>query len=626
MSFTASRRPCALSSLAATLLAACSDAGGSFLPSDAAPPGSEPVLAADAGRPSGATLDAQAPLARDAATPSGAYAPAPPVEPDSDPDTVPAEPALDLFDPTKLLEVQITLPAEEFAALSREGRSLNAVFSGCEEPGFAYSERRAAAQIAGRSFAAVGLRKKGFLGSLSVNKPSLRVVLDAFDEDAELAGSTDLTLNNTQQDPSFTHQCMAYALFNAAGIPAPRCNFAHVVVNGKDLGVYTNVESVKKPFLKARFGNAKGDLYEGAMADFRTDMLRGFEKKTHEDRPISPLFGELASALTQPDDALLAALPSLIDVDEFLRFWAMESLLGHWDGYAGDLNNFFVYIDPADNKMVFLPWGADAAFSSTHSLLPAGSTTPASVLAWARLPGRLYANATMRKRYHDTLRSLVAAHWDEAALLAEVNRISALLGSAASSPALDRMRTFVQGRRAAVLAELDAAEPRKWPVPERATAVCKPELTSAISGTFDTQWGQLDDVTHIFGNALFANLAGVPVPADLLASAAGNGTTPSGRTSYKGVRLIAVNLDTSLTVLQFVVGNPTLGPGVVPLHGLETFGVLLTGPSFDKLSPAGVVGDGQLVFERAAMEPGAPVKGRFDAKLTSMAAAPAGAL
>jgi hypothetical protein len=38
-----------------------------------------------------------------------------------------------------------------------------------------------------------------------------------------------MTLNNNKQDPSAIHQCLGYAVFADAGVPAPRCNFAHVV-------------------------------------------------------------------------------------------------------------------------------------------------------------------------------------------------------------------------------------------------------------------------------------------------------------------------------------------------------------------------------------------------------------
>ena len=76
---------------------------------------------------------------------------------------------------------------------------------------------------------------------------------------------------------------MAYALFRAAGLVAPRCNHAHVVVNGQDLGIYTHVEAIKKPFLARHFTSDDGNLYEGnARADFAPALQVRYERKTNE--------------------------------------------------------------------------------------------------------------------------------------------------------------------------------------------------------------------------------------------------------------------------------------------------------------------------------------------------------
>ena len=42
-------------------------------------------------------------------------------------------------------------------------------------------------------------------------------------------------------------------------------------------------------------------------------------------------------------DELNDRLDELVDLHEFVTFWAMESLIGFWDGYSGNQNNFFVY-------------------------------------------------------------------------------------------------------------------------------------------------------------------------------------------------------------------------------------------------------------------------------------------
>ena len=55
------------------------------------------------------------------------------------------------------------------------------------------------------------------------------------------------------------------------------------------------------------------------------------------------------------------------------RFRFADDLLRHWDGYAGNANNFFVYVDPSPGpqrgKMRFLPWGNDQVMQRYASAL-----------------------------------------------------------------------------------------------------------------------------------------------------------------------------------------------------------------------------------------------------------------
>lgn len=121
-----------------------------------------------------------------------------------------------------------------------------------------------------------------------------------------------MTLNNAQQDPSIVRQCLGYALFAKAGLVAPRCNFAHVKVNGTDLGVYAHVEAIDKDLLRRRFDKAGGNLYEGTLSDFNPTFERTFDlKNTVVDRSD---LAAVTAALTAPDAELLARLEPLVDV------------------------------------------------------------------------------------------------------------------------------------------------------------------------------------------------------------------------------------------------------------------------------------------------------------------------
>ena len=183
------------------------------------------------------------------------------------------------------------------------------------------------------------------------------------------SGLTRFTFNNAKQDPSYVNQCIGYDLFRRAGIPAPRCNFANIHVNGEDLGLFVHVESIKKPYLRNHFASDEGNLYEGTLSDFREGWTKTFEKKTNSTEPARPEIDQISEALELEGDAMRDALDAIVDMDAFMTFWAMEALVAHHDGYSGNSNNFYVYGTPdqSNRNITFMPWGVDNLFRDSPS-------------------------------------------------------------------------------------------------------------------------------------------------------------------------------------------------------------------------------------------------------------------
>ena len=93
-------------------------------------------------------------------------------------------------------------------------------------------------------------------------------------------------------------QCLGYDLMRKAGVPAPRCNFAHVTVVSIDGmsettvvdGIYSHIDSIKDPFLRRNFGSDQdqGRLYEGTLSDFWTGSFRNTIEPKTTARPRTP--------------------------------------------------------------------------------------------------------------------------------------------------------------------------------------------------------------------------------------------------------------------------------------------------------------------------------------------------
>jgi len=525
-----------------------------------------------------------------------------------------------LFDPDRLLEIDIELSEPDWDALRQQTRSISSFFSAeClaapfESP-FTYFPGRVT--VDGRVAEQVGVRKKGFFGSLDTERPSLKVKLDEYVADQRLSGVQKLTLNNAKSDPSKVKQCIAYRLFADAGVPAPRCNFARVRVNGRDLGVYVNVEGVDEDMLARHFADAEGNLYEGSLSDFRPGWLGTFAPKENQSTVDGRDLAAVADALAAPDDRLLAALEPVVDVDAFLSFWAMEVIVAHWDGYANNANNFFAYADPTSGKFHFLPWGVDAVFLDQHFLFEQqGAQAPQSVAATGLLARRLYLLPAVRARYVERVRELLDGVWDEAAILAEVDRMAALIAPVVDDPdgghagALEGVRAFVRGRRQAILAELDAGAPA-WDYALRDTFCFAP--IGHVSGTFATTWNSTSQPDPFAGStaSLSGEVQGVPLPVGVAGAAAGLDTqSPEGPRAI--VYVIAPQPDGTVLVVLFSYRPEHFVPGARTPDWDALQGILFRfDPATDTSTTIGMLGQGTVELDRAATTPGGPVSGRF---------------
>jgi hypothetical protein len=514
-----------------------------------------------------------------------------------------------VFRANRVVEVNIELAPEDWDTLRYEGRGLASTFSGSTEQ-FEYTYFVGTATIDGVTIENVGVRKKGFLGSLSVIRPSLKVNFGKFIPDQTYSGMKRITLNNDLQDPSHTHQVMSYALFRKAGVVAPRCNFAHVTVNGEDLGIYSHVESIKKPFLARHFRDNTGNLYEGQLADFTPELVSRFERKTNKGDHDRSDLDRVVQALTAEDADLLAALEQVMDVDGFLTFWAMEVLTGHWDGYDSNRNNFYFYFDPETGLVHFIPWGTDGAFNEGN---PFGPGAPVSVFAVSKIAYRLYHCPETRPLYLDRLSSLLDKVWDESALLAEVDRIEQLVPC--NPAAIQKQREFIMKRRNDILAEI-SGNGADWPFPFTSEAPVYHEPLP-ISGTFSATWGPTDNFVTNGNVSITVAPGGVPLVFSEIYNSAG----PSEDGGGDKASITFVCFRPGENTLLVILNTPTLliEPGVVPFHGFETLGIIM---EIDESGPVpipillGFIGDGEITFDAAGTIAGDEVTGSFSALLS----------
>jgi hypothetical protein len=444
------------------------------------------------------------------------------------------------------------------------------------------------------------------------------VKLDEYVPGQEIRGLDKLTFNNSQQDASYLRQCLAYDMFRAAGVPAPRCNFAHLTLNGDDLGLFVHVESLDKEFIEKNFDDASGKMYEGTLSDFRPEYDGTFDLKTEDVEDDRAELDALVDALAEPDDsALLTRLEPLVDLDAFNTFWAMEVLTRHWDGYASNTNNFYLYTDPDTGRFQFIPWGVDGAFGP-NPLLPDGTAPPISVFATGVLARRLYLHPQGQADYIDRLRSLLDSVWDEEELLASIDRyddvIWPVVGGAAHTTAVDEVRDVIESQRGEIEDEL-AGGPPEWTSPLRDPICLSP--IGQVDVSFDTTWGTVGaDNPFATGTGTWTVRAdGNDLPETDVGSTAGD--DPDAPRVL--LQTIAALEDGTLAVVFLQVEPSHYHTGAQTIDWAGVFGALfIYDPSTMQLTLIGALGEGTVQIDEAGGTTGAPVSGHITADLVQM--------
>ena len=573
------------------------------------------------------------------APPTATAAPTPPATPGTRAETDASDAyfALD-----RVLDISIEIAAEDWDTLRHQTRTFEDLMAEIEEYGLSrpfadiYDWFSGTVTVDGETHTDVGVRKKGFIGSQSDTKPSLKLRFDKYVDGQALGGAPSssypierMTLNNSIQDYSMVNTCLSYRVFAAAGNPAPRCNFATVSVNGKELGLYVHVEEIKPPFLARHFESAEGNLYEGTVSDFTPDYRGTFEKKTNEDEADWSDVDAVVAALQDPSDAGLDALSEVVDLDRFLSFWATEVLVGHWDGYAGNRNNYHLYREP-DGPFVFIPWGVDDTFHLKDDPNPFDniSDPPPSVLALTAIPNRLYNHSGWRTRYARRLKEVLDAVWDEAKLLAAVDQMAAIVqqhalpeARQAAAKDTERVRKFILKRRGEILADL-TPEPPDWPDPWEEGPTTGPQLVS-LEVAFTTTWGSNRSANPLEEGAVVSLLLDESEePVDGLGAIAGLSSAEEklllpAVDETASIIVLGVDDDGSINGMTLVLALERVAAGATLVIGEDAIagGIWSIPPGAAQPSFFSPFTGGALLLTDAGTDPGAAVTGTLYARL-----------
>ncbi|MFK7775822.1 MAG: CotH kinase family protein [Saprospiraceae bacterium] len=249
----------------------------------------------------------------------------------------------------------------------------------------------------GKQWYKVGLRFKGNSSLQSswgsgILKLSFKMDFDEFEDEypqidnQRFYGFKKFSLKNNYNDASQLREKVGGDLFRNAGLAAPHTAFYTLYVDHGDgpeyFGLYTLVEEVDNTVIKTQFSDDNGNLYkpDGTGASFADGTFSEdvFEKKTNEDEAdwtdIKDLFSVLHddSRTTNPT-TWRSDLETIFDTETFLKYLAVNTVIQNWDTYGIMTHNYFLYNNPDNNLLTWIPWDNNEALqtgkrSGAHAL------------------------------------------------------------------------------------------------------------------------------------------------------------------------------------------------------------------------------------------------------------------
>jgi len=369
----------------------------------------------------------------------------------------------------KLYTFHLTIGADQYNKMEPPGGG------GMARPGVSGDDRyptgRASLEFEGKPWGELDVRYKGnssFRSGGELKRPlklEFEGTGDAKNKSRTFFGMTKLNLNNNAMDASQIREALAYDVFRYEGIPTPRTAFARVyltvpgIYDNQYAGLYTVVEQIDQVFFKDRLARKTGPVVkpEGLygmpyLGDSWSSYLIRYGAKSGDkvDSEDSRRFIAFVRFLNQAtDEEFSKHIADYVDVDQFLRFLAVEVITVNLDSPLSMNHNYYVTLDPKTHKIIWIPWDMNLAFAGFGR---GGGSTGQQDLSIAKPSGkgqfpladRFLASPEYLKRYNAILRNIATRNFTVERLGDEIDRMASLIRDSVNE---DESVTFTQFER-----------------------------------------------------------------------------------------------------------------------------------------------------------------------------------
>lgn len=244
-----------------------------------------------------------------------------------------------------------------------------------------------------------------------------------------------------KDDAAYCRELYCYDLFRRFGVwSAPRATYTRLTIHVEGdtkpayFGVYALIEAVNDSYLSERkaaghWKSSEGNLWKGSygadlndLSDWKigveditldpsTMKTYAYDLKTNKKKGFDAAKSQLKefsyALKNKSGDELKRWFDNNVEVDQLLRAYAVNVMVGMWDDYWANTNNYYLYFD-SNGRLTFIPYDYDNTLGTSGIMANAGTQPP---LQWGPTQGRpllnqLLAIPAYRNQYLAYLREL----------------------------------------------------------------------------------------------------------------------------------------------------------------------------------------------------------------------------
>lgn len=265
----------------------------------------------------------------------------------------------------KIIDIYVTMPSNELNKLINAAQVSNMdvqTRGAANIPDYKYDSATAVVKYNGKSesYEKVTFKTGGMYGR-SYDKVGFNLKFDK-----KLLGRKSFKLRPDSNDNSKLHSKLCSDIANRLGLPSIQATYARLYMNNEFWGLYVFMDAIKTSWVKQTFNPSEKEvttLYQCKNGGFNFQSNSAYAcENSNDDYPSMDAFKKFVSDANNARN--VADLEKIMDVDVFLKYLALEWLIGSFDHFMIYGHNFNWYKRETDGKWVVIYYDYDNTFGT----------------------------------------------------------------------------------------------------------------------------------------------------------------------------------------------------------------------------------------------------------------------